>query len=68
MKCIVVSISHMQPIEGAKLQRVELCGFPDGAEKVVVTGNHYVVGTLGFFIPEGAIVPEKLLQIGRAHV
>ena len=28
----------------------------------VVTGDHYYQGQLGFFIPEGCIVPEKLLR------
>lgn len=29
-------------------------------EHQVVTGNHYDDGTLGIFIPDGAIVPDKL--------
>ena len=28
----------------------------------VVVGNHYDEGTLGFFIPDGAIVPDKLAE------
>lgn len=28
----------------------------------VVTGDHYEVGQFGFLVPEGAILPEKLLR------
>lgn len=28
----------------------------------VVTGDHYTQGQLGFFVPEGGVVPEKLLR------
>jgi hypothetical protein len=31
-------------------------------ENQVVTGDHYTQGQLGFFIPQGGIVPEKLLK------
>ena len=30
------------------------------ADRTVVTGRHYAQGQLGFFIPDGAIVPDKL--------
>jgi len=28
----------------------------------VIVGNHYDEGTLGFFIPDGAIIPDKLAE------
>lgn len=32
------------------------------AGRTVVVGRHYDDGTLGFFIPDGAIVPDKLAE------
>lgn len=59
--CPVVVVESISPIADSELKWVVLVE----AQKelhYVVTGDHYEVGQLGFFIPEGATVPEKLLR------
>ena len=59
--CIVVKIIDISDIPNSKKKWVVLTS--DGNDPVtVVTGDHYENGQPGIFIPEGAIVPEKLLR------
>jgi hypothetical protein len=55
MKCIVGRI-HLRDHPDPSLKIGEINGHQ------VVVGNHYEDGTLGFFIPDGAIVPDKLAE------
>lgn len=56
-KCIVAKITNLKPHpKYSHLVVAQVAGHQ------VIVGNHYEEGTLGFFIPEGAIVPEKLLR------
>lgn len=58
--CPVVEISLYAAIPGCSLRIVHLKD--DKKEYCVVTGDHYEVDQLGFFVPADAVVPEKLLR------
>lgn len=61
MKCPVVRIISIQAIPDSKL--VWVVAAVNGQDvKTFVTGDHYEVGQLGFVVPEGAVLPEKLLK------
>jgi hypothetical protein len=55
MHCIVGRIK-LSPHPDPQLRVGEINGH------VVVVGDHYDDGTLGFFIPDGAIIPDKLAE------
>jgi hypothetical protein len=55
--CIVGKLENIrQHPNAANLQIAEIHGHQ------VVVGKHYEEGQMGFFIPDGAIVPDKLLS------
>lgn len=57
MKAEIVTIKTIDGIDASDLKFVTLSN-----GQTVVTGDHYEEGQPGIFIPEGAIVPEKLLR------
>ena len=56
MKVIVGRISLKDHPTAAHLQVGTVAGYQ------VVVGRHYDEGTMGFFIPDGAIVPDKIAE------
>jgi hypothetical protein len=55
-KCIVYPI-HLKPHPNADNLSIGQVG-----DHQVVVGVHYDEGTLGIFIPDGAIIPDKLAE------
>ncbi len=56
MKRVIVGKIQLNKIPNSPLMKGSINGH------TVVVGDHYDDGTLGFFIPEGAIVPDPLLE------
>ncbi len=60
-KCQVVKIIGISNIPDSKLKWI--ISAINGNEPITfVAGDHYEEGQLGFLIPEGAVLPEKLLR------
>lgn len=59
IQCMVGPISFLdtpEPLKVRGLRLAMICGHQ------VVVGDHYDEGVLGFHIPDGAVVPQKLLE------
>jgi hypothetical protein len=55
VRCVVAPITNIRPHpELSHLKVAEVAGHQ------VITGDHYVEGQLGVFIPAGTIVPDEL--------
>lgn len=61
MECPVVRIKAITPIPDTALVKLTL-EREMGHDLTLVAGDHYEAGQLGFFIGEGAVLPEKLLR------
>ncbi len=55
-RVLVGPISFQDHPTNPKLKVGMCCGYQ------IVTGDHYYQGQLGFVVPEGGIVPEKILR------
>ena len=56
----VVRIDSIRP-HPTQSERFQLISFHVGEDTItLVTGIHYAVGELGFYMPPGAIIPDKL--------
>lgn len=56
MKSVIVGRIQLQDIPGSALKKGTING------RTVVVGDHYDNNTLGFFIPEEAIIPDNLAE------
>ena len=59
VQCMVGPICFLDTPESLKVRGLRLamvCGHQ------VVVGDHYDAGVLGFHIPDGAVVPQKILE------
>lgn len=56
----IVRIESIEDIPNSNKKKVWLAA--NGEKAIVVTGDHYQVGQPGFYVPDGGILPEKLLR------
>lgn len=61
MQCIICKIVELNPHPNADHLEIATISVRDELINLVV-GTHYEIGTLGIYIPVGAIVPEKLAK------